>query len=41
LFQDAITGSPLEYGRIEETFSPQALKIIGDWVLKIIREKNN
>ena len=34
LFQDAKTGSPSEYGTIEETFSPKALKLIGDWVLK-------
>jgi uncharacterized protein len=34
LFQTSETGSPSEYGRIEETFSPLALKIIGDWILK-------
>jgi pimeloyl-ACP methyl ester carboxylesterase len=33
LFQTAQTGHPREYGRIEETFSPTALKIIGDWIL--------
>ena len=32
LFQDALTGSPGEYGSIEETLSPSALKIIADWV---------
>jgi dienelactone hydrolase len=32
LFQDAKTGSPNEYGEIEETIAPQALKAIGDWV---------
>jgi uncharacterized protein len=32
LFQDARTGSPDEYGTIEETFSPEALKRIGDWI---------
>jgi uncharacterized protein len=33
LFQDALTGSPDEYGTIEETFSPEALERIGDWIL--------
>jgi hypothetical protein len=23
---------PSEYGKLEETFSPQALAIIGDWI---------
>jgi fermentation-respiration switch protein FrsA (DUF1100 family) len=32
LFQSAGTGSPLEYGVIEETINPAALNIIGDWV---------
>ena len=26
---------PGEYGEIEETFSPEALKIIGDWILDL------
>jgi len=34
LFQTSRTGAPSEYGEIEETFSPAALKIIGDWILK-------
>jgi len=33
LFQHAYSGSPLEYPAIEETFSPQALKIFADWLL--------
>jgi len=33
LFQTAQTGLPAEYQRIEETFSPAALKIIADWIL--------
>jgi uncharacterized protein len=33
LFQHAYTGSPTEYAAIDETFSPQALQIIGDWLL--------
>ncbi len=32
LFQHAKTGLPSEYGNIEETFAPEALKIIGDWI---------
>ncbi len=35
LFQTARTGSPSEYGTIEETFSPDALKIMKDWILEI------
>lgn len=34
LFQHALTGSPTEYGGIEETFSPEALNILSDWILK-------
>jgi pimeloyl-ACP methyl ester carboxylesterase len=34
LFQTATTGSVLEYGKIEETFAPAALELIGDWVVK-------
>ena len=33
LFQHAYNGSPTEYAAIDETFSPEALKMIGDWVL--------
>jgi hypothetical protein len=33
LFQHAGTGSLDEYPTIEETFSPEALGIIGDWIL--------
>lgn len=32
LFQTAVTGSPSEYNKITETFSPTVLKIIGDWI---------
>ncbi|MDV6332397.1 alpha/beta hydrolase [Asticcacaulis sp. 201] len=32
LFQTAKTGAPSEYGQIEETVAPVALKIITDWV---------
>jgi pimeloyl-ACP methyl ester carboxylesterase len=34
LFQTAATGSPAEYGQIEETISPLALRRVSDWVLK-------
>ncbi len=34
LFQTAETGNVSEYSKIEETISPEALKIIGDWVVK-------
>jgi uncharacterized protein len=33
LFQHCKTGLPAEYGQIEETFSPEALRIITDWIL--------
>lgn len=33
LFQAAATGSPSEYGQIEETMNPAALEWIGNWVL--------
>jgi hypothetical protein len=32
LFQHAFTGTPAEYAAIEETFSPEALALIVDWV---------
>lgn len=34
MFQTSETGSPGEYGKIEETFAPVVLKTIGDWILK-------
>jgi len=34
LFQTSETGSPTEYGKIEETISPKALEIIGNWILE-------
>jgi len=33
-FQHALTGSPTEYGGIEETMAPEALNAISDWVAK-------
>jgi pimeloyl-ACP methyl ester carboxylesterase len=33
LFQTAITGSPTEYAKIEETLSPVALKTMGNWIV--------
>jgi len=34
LFQHAESGTPAEYGAIEETISPEALEIVGDWITK-------
>ena len=34
LFQHGPTGSPTEYGGIEETMAPEALNVVSDWVLK-------
>jgi pimeloyl-ACP methyl ester carboxylesterase len=39
LFQHAYNGSPTEYAAIDETFSPQALQIIGEWVLTRTKTK--
>jgi pimeloyl-ACP methyl ester carboxylesterase len=33
VFQTAVEGGIAEYGRLEESFSPQALEIIADWIL--------
>jgi uncharacterized protein len=32
LFQHCKTGAPAEYGNIEETFSPEVLKMMADWI---------
>src|SRR5437588_520690 len=34
LFQHAPTGSPTEYGGIEQTMAPEVLTTISDWILK-------
>ncbi|HJZ65583.1 MAG TPA: alpha/beta fold hydrolase [Candidatus Acidoferrum sp.] len=34
LFQHADSGTPTEYGAIEETISPEVMQIIGEWVGK-------
>lgn len=34
LFQSTTTGNPAEYGQLEETFSPDALKVLSDWIIK-------
>lgn len=39
LFQHATTGSPTEYARIEETFAPEALSTINDWIHSTLRLK--
>lgn len=33
LFQTCQSGSPAEYGLIEETIAPAALQVMGDWIL--------
>lgn len=33
-FQHAYSGSPAEYAAIEETFSPEALQILSDWIAR-------
>jgi pimeloyl-ACP methyl ester carboxylesterase len=35
LFQHAGSGSPTEYGAIAETFAPEALEAVGDWILSL------
>ena len=32
LFQYSVTGSPMEYGTIEETFNEKAMNIISNWI---------
>ncbi len=34
LFQTSETGSPSEYGKIEETIAPKVLETIADWIVK-------
>ena len=35
LFQTTETGLPDEYYLIEETMSPAALKVMGDWLVEV------
>lgn len=37
LFQTCITGAPVEYRTIEETFSPVALNTVSEWILKTVK----
>ena len=39
LFQTTETGSPSEYTKIEETISPAALEIMGDWISEHTQKK--
>jgi uncharacterized protein len=39
LFQPCKTGTPSEYGSIETTIAPEALKTMGDWILEQTRAK--
>jgi pimeloyl-ACP methyl ester carboxylesterase len=34
LFQHTRTGAPTEYGTIEESFAPEAVKLVGDWIVE-------
>ena len=38
LFQTTETGKISEYGELEETFSPIALEIMSDWIMKVLKE---
>lgn len=40
LFQHSDTGSPAEYGTIEETMSPEALEDIATWINKKTKNRN-
>ena len=39
LFQECTTGAPAEYAKIEQTFSPDVLKDLGDWILENFKNK--
>jgi pimeloyl-ACP methyl ester carboxylesterase len=41
LFQTCKTGSPSEYGRIQETMSPVVLATISEWILKRTQRETN
>ena len=34
LFQTTTNGSIAEYGQLEETFSPEVLELMKDWILR-------
>jgi uncharacterized protein len=38
LFQRSETGAVSEYAKIEETFSPDAMKVIADWILDVVKK---
>ncbi|MCU0379095.1 MAG: alpha/beta hydrolase, partial [Bacteroidales bacterium] len=37
LFQHCTTGAPSEYITIEETFSPEALELMTEWIKKTLK----
>ncbi len=39
LFQHAATGAMSEYGIIEETFAPEAMALIGDWIVGVVKRR--
>ena len=38
LFQECKTGNPSEYAQIEQTFSPAALELIGNWIQQQVKK---
>lgn len=41
LFQECQTGSPSEYALIEETFSPKALEVVGEWIKRQVKSASS
>ena len=39
LFQHSNTGAISEYGKIEETFSPEAMEKVSGWILRHVRDR--
>lgn len=37
LFQECTTGAPSEYGEIQQTFSPEVLRILTEWINKRVK----
>ncbi len=40
LFQDARTGSPMEYASIKESISPRAMEVISKWIMRETERKS-
>ena len=39
LFQTSTTGSPAEYGKLEETIAPVALTAMREWIMARMRKE--